>query len=298
MKSNIIQSQQGKINIVLQHDVQKQDHKNENLKMIDHLLKDFIGLEEVKAMIKEIYAIKMMNEKRKMYHLSINDHSMHMIFRGNPGTGKTTIARKLAEICVELQLLEKGHFIEAQRADVVGEYIGQTAIKTKQLVERARGGILFIDEAYALARGGEKDFGKEAIDTIVKLMEDYRDEFILILAGYSNEIDSFLQTNPGLRSRFPFQINFPNYTMDQLLDILKMMAKERDYRLTNSALLKVEQQIEICLRNEPFTFSNARYIRNILERAIRQQAMRMMQYVHYSEDQLTILRADDFTFHK
>ena len=134
--------------------------------------------------------------------------------------------------------------------------------------------------------------------TMVKLMEDYRDEFILILAGYSNEMDYFLKTNPGLRSRFPFQINFPNYTMDQLLDILKMMAKERDYRLTNRALLKVEQQIEICLRNDPFTFSNARYIRNILEKAIRQQAMRMMQSVHYSEDQLTILRADDFTFHK
>ena len=133
---------------------------------------------------------------------------------------------------------------------------------------------------------------------MVKLMEDYRDEFILILAGYSNEMDFFLQTNPGLRSRFPFQINFQNYTMDQLLDILKMMAKERDYRLTNRALLKVEQQIEICLRNDPFTFSNARYIRNILEKAIRQQAMRMMQSVHYSEDQLTILRADDFTFHK
>ncbi|MEJ8776456.1 hypothetical protein [Pseudogracilibacillus sp. ICA-222130] len=133
---------------------------------------------------------------------------------------------------------------------------------------------------------------------MVKLMEDYRDEFILILAGYSNEMDYFLQTNPGLQSRFPFQINFPNYTMEQLLDILNMMAKERDYRLTNRALLKVEQQIEICLRNEPFTFSNARYIRNILERAIRQQAMRMMQYVHYSEDQLTMLRADDFTFHR
>src|SRR5699024_3395129 len=159
--------------------------------------------------------IHLVNQKRKEFGLKANKQVLHMLFKGNPGTGKTTVARRLATLLHELDVLSKGHFIEAERADLVGEYIGQTAQKTKKLIQKARGGVLFIDEAYSLARGGDKDFGREAIDCLVKYMEDYHDELIVILAGYPDEMDYFLQLNPGLTSRFPFIINFSNYSPDQ-----------------------------------------------------------------------------------
>lgn len=199
------QQTKGKINIVLHqegtpHIEQGRIHylnKTPILKEIDELFTSFIGLDNVKTIVKEVYANKLMNEKRDTAGLSTNKQVMHMIFKGNPGTGKTTVARELAKVLYRLNILSKGQFIEAQRADLVGEYIGQTAIKTRTLVEKSLGGILFIDEAYSLVRGGDKDFGREAIDTLVKLMEDYQNEFILILAGYPFEMTRFNLSNPG-----------------------------------------------------------------------------------------------------
>src|SRR5699024_1463562 len=160
----------GKINIVLhQEHERKLIHEHEKLQYIEQQLERFVGLEQLKDIVKNIYATAMINEQREKYGLTLNKQAMHMIFTGNPGTGKTTVARKLASVLKELQLLSKGQFIEAQRADIVGEYIGQTALKTKNLIQEALGGVLFIDEAYALARGGHKDFGREAIDTLVKM---------------------------------------------------------------------------------------------------------------------------------
>src|SRR5690625_3880907 len=149
-----------------------------------------------------------------------------MLFKGNPGTGKTTVARKLAKMYFDMNILSKGHFIEAERADLVGEYIGQTAQKTRALIQKSMGGILFIDEAYSLARGGEKDFGKEAIDTLVKHMEDNHNDFVLILAGYPHEMERFLSLNPGLKSRFPFILDFQNYDVDQLRSEERRVGKE------------------------------------------------------------------------
>lgn len=194
-----------------------------------------------------------------------------------------------------MDLLEKGHLIEAERADLVGEYIGHTALKTRELVKKAIGGILFIDEAYSLARGGEKDFGKEAIDTLVKAMEDYKNQFVLILAGYAEEMDDFLCCNPGLPSRFPLHIDFPDYTIDQLIQIAEQMVKEREYCLLPQAVLKLKQKLQQEKQRMPKSFSNARFIRNLIEKAIRQQAVRIMkQQRSPGIQQLMTLEPQDF----
>jgi stage V sporulation protein K len=194
-------------------------------------------------------------------------------------------------------VLSKGHLIEVERADLVGEYIGHTAQKTRELVKKSMGGILFIDEAYSLARGGEKDFGKEAIDTLVKSMEDNKNQFILILAGYSEEMEFFLQTNPGLPSRFPIQVDFSDYSVDQLIQISEVMAKERDYILMPQAILKLKQHI-LQEKNESLhPFSNGRYIRNMIEKSIRNHAVRLLnQYVNSQPGKLELmtLRTEDF----
>src|SRR5699024_5129172 len=175
-----------------------------------------------------------------------------------PGTGKTTVARELATLYRKLHILPKGHFIEAERADLVGEYIGQTAQKTRSLVQKALGGILFIDEAYSLARGGHKDFGREAIDTLVKQMEDYSDQFALILAGYEKEMKYFLQLNPGLRSRFPFHLSFPDYSVNELIEIANQLASDMQYTFDKEALRKLRNKLEIVQFQKDEHFANGR----------------------------------------
>ncbi|WP_274650646.1 AAA family ATPase [Paenibacillus humicola] len=244
---------------------------------IQRELDPMVGLENVKLLVYEIYALLQIGRMRTEAGLSGGSHVYHMIFRGNPGTGKTTIARIVAKLFNKMGVLSKGHLIEVERADLVGEYIGHTAQKTRDLVRKALGGVLFVDEAYSLARGGEKDFGKEAIDTLVKAMEDYRNQFVLILAGYPLEIEHFLMTNPGLPSRFPIQIDFPDYSIDQLIQISELMAKERDYTLMPQALFKLRQHLLQEKTASLYAFSNARYVRNIIEKAFRHQAVRLLQ---------------------
>src|SRR5699024_2874601 len=218
---------------------------------------------------------------------------MHMIFKGNPGTGKTTIARKLAEVFGQLNMLSKGHFIEVERADLVGEYVGQTAQKTRNNVQKAIGGVLFVDEAYALARGGEKDFGREAIDTLVKQMEDHHHDFILILAGYPLEMDYFLRLNPGLESRFPFLIPFDDYNAYELMDIAQHKLREQEFVLSSNAEKKLKDHlVHLCL-HRPVHFSNGRYVRNMIERSIRRQSIRLLNKNVYSVDDLIKLTVND-----
>lgn len=270
---------------------------NELQKELDGL----VGLDHIKDLMFEIFALLQVATMRSEAGLLSGSQVYHMVFKGNPGTGKTTVARIVAKMFQRMGVLSKGHLIEVERADLVGEYIGHTAQKTRDLVKKAMGGILFIDEAYSLARGGEKDFGKEAIDTLVKAMEDQKNQFILILAGYSEEMDFFLATNPGLPSRFPIQMDFPDYTIDQLIQIAEGMVKERDYILMPQAILKIKQHLLHEKLESEHLFSNARFVRNIIERSIRQQAVRLLnQYGGGSPGKLELMtiRTEDLKLEK
>jgi len=251
-----------------------------------------VGLATVKQLIRELQAYVEIQKRRTREKLAAEPLVLHMIFRGNPGTGKTTVARLVGKLFREMDVLQKGHVIECERADLVGEYIGHTAQKTRDQVKKALGGVLFIDEAYSLARGGEKDFGKEAIDALVKAMEDNKNNLILILAGYRNEMDWFMQTNPGLRSRFPIHIDFPDYTIEELLAIAESMLKTRQYELATDARDALRFMLQGILNTHPYA-GNARLVRNMIERTIRKQAVRLYQRPNSTRDELMQILACD-----
>lgn len=274
----------------------QQEEEAEHLQQFHHAfrhLKPLVGLENVKRIAYEIFAFYWMNRQRQQWGLRHEPHALHMIFHGNPGTGKTTVARLFGRMFQELGILQKGHLVEVERADLVGEYVGHTAQKTREQVKKALGGIMFIDEAYALARGGEKDFGKEAIDTLVKAMEDHRNEFILILAGYTREMRHFLAANPGLPSRFPIQVEFADYTVAQLLEIADVMYAERDYQLSREARWKLKKRLEEEYQKAFVLPSNARLVRNLVEQSIRNQAMRLIRQSAWSREKLMLILPED-----
>ncbi|MEW9501207.1 AAA family ATPase [Jeotgalibacillus marinus] len=253
-----------------------------------------VGLEDVKEMIKHIVAWSIINQKRSDIGLSADHHALHMLFRGNPGTGKTTVARIMAKQLCELNILSKGHLIEVERADLVGEYIGHTANKTRELIKKSMGGILFIDEAYSLARGGEKDFGREAIDTLVKHMEDKKDDFILILAGYGNEMDAFMRLNPGLRGRFPHVVTFPDYSVEELMEITKKFCREKEFTLTSAATDRITVYLRKAIHNKHSSAKdNGRFVRNTIEAIIRAQAVRLLKHGLFTRQDLMMLTEKD-----
>lgn len=256
-------------------------------------LESLIGLGKVKKLVKELQAFIQIQKARESQHLATEPMVLHMVFKGNPGTGKTTVARLLGRIFKEMGVLPKGQLTEVERADLVGEYIGHTAQKTREQIRRALGGILFIDEAYSLARGGEKDFGKEAIDAMVKAMEDYKDQLILILAGYRKEMDTFIETNPGLRSRFPIILEFEDYRIAELLAIAEVMLCKRQYKLSPEAKEKLSRLLFEHYQYEPENFGNARLVRNLIERGIRKQAVRLVQEKRLSREQLMLILPED-----
>lgn len=269
---------------------------SEMIKELDRM----VGMDHVKDLIYEIYALQQIGQYRAQAGLKADAQVYHMVFKGNPGTGKTTVARILARLFQSMNVLSKGHLIEVERADLVGEYIGHTALKTRELVKKALGGILFIDEAYSLARGGEKDFGREAIDCLVKSMEDYKNQFVLILAGYPEEMDYFLLMNPGLPSRFPIQLEFTDYSVDQLMQIAELMIKERQYVFAPQAEVKIRQHLTLEKLRRIEGFSNARFVRNLLEQAIRQQAVRLLHQTMAvpTKQDLMLIRTDDLRWDK
>lgn len=274
----------------------RQEHgsdKEENIESIIKELDELVGLKKIKNLVKELQAFITIQRYRAREQLQTEPLVLHMIFKGNPGTGKTTVARIIGKLFKELGVLPKGHLIEVERADLVGEYIGHTAQRTRDQVKKALGGILFIDEAYSLARGGEKDFGKEAIDVLVKAMEDHKDEFILILAGYKDEMDWFLLTNPGLRSRFPIHMEFPDYTVKELMDIAALMLKKRQYKLSEDAAAELGRIISSKVLYGHQHGGNARLVRNIIEKAIRRQAVRLVRKNHVSREELLTLCFED-----
>lgn len=256
-------------------------------------LDKLVGLKNVKAVVREIFALLYMQERRRQMHLKVEPVVLHMVFKGNPGTGKTTVARLLAQMFHACGLLEKGHLVEVERADLVGEYIGHTAQKTREMVKKALGGVLFIDEAYSLARGGERDFGRESIDALVKSMEDHRNEFVAIIAGYEREMDWFLATNPGLPSRFPIHLSFPDYTVSELLLIARETAQERQYTLSVGAESKLRSYFERG-KSASTAFSNARMVRNVVEKAVRRQAVRLFDIDNLTRQTAMSLIPEDF----
>ncbi|PRX24076.1 stage V sporulation protein K [Orenia metallireducens] len=276
----------------------KEEQKVEGLGQdpIEEIVKELntmIGLNNIKDLVKQLRAFVTIQKERKKQQLKVDSLVMHMIFKGNPGTGKTTVARILARLFKELGLLDKGHLKEVERADLVGEYIGHTAQKTRKMVESALGGILFIDEAYALARGGNRDFGKEAIDTLVKAMEDNRKNLIVILAGYPKEMDYFLQSNPGLNSRFPIQVDFEDYNLEELIEIGNLMVEEREYTFSKGAEAKLYSILSKTRQGAGVEEGNARTVRNLIEESIRNQAIRLVSKEKISKtDLMTITRED------
>jgi stage V sporulation protein K len=271
------------------------DNNNPPLKpeIILQEMNSLIGLNDVKNLISEIHAYALIQKKREKERLCADPLALHMIFKGNPGTGKTTMARILAKLFKAMGVLSKGHLVEVERADLVGEYIGHTAQKTREQVRRAQGGILFIDEAYSLARGGEKDFGKESIDVLVRNMELNYQDTILILAGYNQEMEWFLRCNPGLRSRFPNIIAFPDYTITELIQIGELMLKKRQYTLTFEAKEKLRLILDEYIRRGNAIEGNARLVRNIVEKAIRKQATRLVKRSRLTRQELMTLVPED-----
>ncbi len=258
-------------------------------------LDQLVGLQAVKRQVHEIWALVEVQRLRQRAELASEPHTLHMVFSGAPGTGKTTVARILGRLFRVLEVLPKGQLVEVERADLVGEYIGHTAHRTREAVRRALGGVLFVDEAYALARGSDKDFGREAIDTLVKAMEDHKSEFLLILAGYPQEMTAFLHANPGLVSRLPIHLNFPNYTTLELLQIADTMLAEREYRMTAEGRESLLQKLGHSIQFGAGGAGNGRLVRNLVERATRRQAVRLMrQQRELTRTELMTLESSDW----
>ncbi len=245
------------------------------MEVLQKLDEELVGLKSVKTRIREIAALLLVDRMRRNFGLTARPPSLHMSFTGPPGTGKTTVALRMATVLHRLNYVRKGHLVAVTRDDLVGQYIGHTAPKTREVLKRAMGGVLFIDEAYYLYRQeNERDYGQEAIEILLQIMENQRDDLVVILAGYKDRMETFFQSNPGVSSRIAHHLDFPNYTREELLTIAQLMLAEQMYRFSPDALKAFDAYLE---KRIPMPrFSNARSVRNALDRARLRQANRLL----------------------
>ena len=261
--------------------------------VLDQLDAELVGLAPVKGRIRDIAALLLIDKLRAGQGLQSRPPSLHMCFTGNPGTGKTTVALRMAEVLKQLGYVRKGHLVAVTRDDLVGQFIGHTAPKTKEVIKKAMGGVLFIDEAYYLYRpDNERDYGQESIEILLQVMENQRDDLVVILAGYKDRMDTFFSSNPGMASRIAHHLDFPDYSDDELLQIARLMLDRMNYRLDDAARDAFARYLR--LRREQPHFANARSVRNALDRMRLRHATRLFDAEQeLSREQLTVLQAQD-----
>ena len=256
-------------------------------------LKSLIGLHSVKAEIETLTNFIKIQQQREAKGLKTSSVSYHCVFTGNPGTGKTTVARIVADIYKSLGVLTQGHLVETDRSGLVAEYVGQTAVKTNKIIDSALDGVLFIDEAYSLISEGQNDYGKEAIATLLKRMEDDRSRLVVILAGYSAEMQKFIDSNPGLQSRFNRYIEFPDYSAEELYQIFERSTKNYDYTINSETGSVLKMYLDDAVAHKDKNFGNARFVRNLFEKTIERQANRLSTEVDLTNEKLTQITVED-----
>lgn len=280
-------------------DIFEKEAKNKKNSSLDELMNELnqlVGLPKVKEEVARLVIYQKIQVKRKESGLKVPKRTLHMAFMGNPGTGKTTVARIVGRMYYQLGLLSKGHFTEVSRTDLIAGYQGQTALKVKNVIEKAKGGVLFIDEAYSITENDNTDsYGRECLTELTKALEDSRDDLIVIVAGYTEPMNHFFESNPGLRSRFNYFINFENYSSAELIDILETLAKKDDYQLSDELKERLSTYFTDELEAKVENFSNGRFVRNLYEDLVMNQAVRLNNNKQYSSQELSLLILEDFT---
>lgn len=275
----------------------EKEAKNKKTSSLDELMNELnqlVGLPKVKEEVARLVIYQKIQAKRKESGLKVPKRTLHMAFMGNPGTGKTTVARIVGRMYYQLGLLSKGHFTEVSRTDLIAGYQGQTALKVKNVIEKAKGGVLFIDEAYSITENDNTDsYGRECLTELTKALEDSRDDLIVIVAGYTDPMNHFFESNPGLRSRFNYFINFENYSSVELIDILETLAKKDDYQLSDELKDRLSSYFTDELEAKVENFSNGRFVRNLYEDLIMNQAVRLNNK-QCSSQELSLLKLEDF----
>lgn len=275
----------------------EEDQNEKSLIELLEELQSLIGLENVKNKIKDLIIYQRVQQLRLEKQLIANKGTMHMAFIGNPGTGKTTVARIVGHIYKKIGLLSKGHFLEVSRTDLIAGYQGQTALKVKKIIERAKGGVLFIDEAYSITENDHTDsYGKECLTELTKALEDYRDDLVVIVAGYTEPMRHFFESNPGLKSRFNTFVEFQDYTVDELTEIFLYICDRKDYLVDPDGLYELKNYFEKTLSDKDENFSNARFVRNIYDEIVMKHSRRIIEIDDPTKEDLMFIKKEDFNF--
>lgn len=278
---------------------EKQNQESEDKRTLQELLDELnalVGLDSVKRKVNDLIAYQKVQKLRRENNLHSSKNTLHLAFTGNPGTGKTTVARIFGRIYKEIGLLSKGHFVEVSRTDLIAGYQGQTALKVKSVIDKAKGGVLFIDEAYSITENENSDsYGKECLTELTKALEDYRDDLVVIVAGYTEPMNQFFESNPGLKSRFNTFIEFEDYSSEELFKILLSICKTNDYKLDNSAEEKIKDYLSLMVSEKNDNFANGRMVRNLYDDLVMNHARRVVQLDNPKFADLSTIIAEDFS---